>query len=205
MKNLLFVFLITLCLSIAVVAQSVMLGSFTAGQAGQKVIEKAFTRNEVVEFTEIKVSQKAVTPGKPFDTEDEWLKEVFLKVKNISGKPIVYLAVNVNFPETRATGSMMSYPVVFGQRPGSKSKFAKQHDPIFLQPGDTLEVPLDQHYAKIKPFVEERSPIANIRDLELEIGFVIFADNTAWTAGAFLRQDPNNADHYINVGQNPPQ
>lgn len=67
MKNLLFFFLITLCLSIAVVAQSVMLGSFTAGQAGQKVIEKAFTRNEVVEFTEIKVSQKAVTPGKPFE------------------------------------------------------------------------------------------------------------------------------------------
>lgn len=99
----------------------------------------------------------------------------------------------------------MSYPVVFGQRPGSKSKFTKQHDPIFLQPGDTLEVPLDQHYAKIKRFVEERSPIANIRDLELEIGFVIFADNTAWTAGAFLRQDPNNPDHYINVGQNPPQ
>jgi hypothetical protein len=171
---------------------------------GQKVIEKAFTRSSpVVEVAEIRVSQKAVVPGQAFDGDDDWLSTVFLKAKNVSGKPIVYLAINVNFPETRASGGMMSYPVVFGQMPGSR--FPQTHDPLFMLPHDSLEIPLDKHYTKIKSFVERRNPIKNIHKLELEIGFVVFADKTAWMAGDFLRQDPNDPDHYINVGSQPPR
>jgi hypothetical protein len=171
------------------------------GQGGQKVIEKAFSRNDVVEFSEIKVSQNAVEPGKSFDADDEWLNKSFVKVKNISGKPIVYLEVTLDFPETKATGSVMSYRVVFGQRP--ESRLPQRHDPMFMLPGDTLEIPLDKHYTKIKSFVEGRHRITDISKLELGIGFVVFADKTAWTAGNFLRQDPNNPDHYINIGDKP--
>lgn len=171
------------------------------GQAGQKVIEKAFTRNEVVEFTEMKVSQNAVEPGKAFDADDDWLNKGFVKVRNISNKPIVYLEVALDFPETKATGSVMSYRVVFGQMPGSR--FPQRHDPIFMLPGDTLQIPLDEHYPKIKSFVEHRHRITDIRKLELGINFVIFADKTCWAAGNFCRQDPNNPDHYINTGDKP--
>ena len=69
------------------------------GQGRQKVIEKARTENEVVQFSEIKVSQKAVEPGKTFDDDDdEWAGKTFLKARNISEKPIVYLAVNIKLP-----------------------------------------------------------------------------------------------------------
>jgi hypothetical protein len=165
------------------------------GQARQKVIEKARTANEVVQFSEIKVSQKAVELGKTFDDDDdEWAGKIFLKARNISEKPIVYLAVNINFPETRATGAMMSYPIVMGQMPGSK--FHQFHDPISLPPGESLEIPVTQNYAQIKSFVEKGMPWRNIGKVELEIGFVIFADKTAWSAGVFKRQNPNNPDRY---------
>jgi len=166
------------------------------GQARQKVIEKARTANEVVQFSEIKVSQKSVEFGKTFeDDDDEWAGKIFLRVKNISEKPIVYLAVNLNFPETRATGAMMSYPVVLGQMPGSK--FRQFHDPISLPPGESLEIPVTQNYAQIKSFVEkEGMPFRNIGKVELEIGFVIFADKTAWAAGTFKRQNASNPDRY---------
>jgi hypothetical protein len=172
-------------------------------QTKEKIIGKAFTRNEVVEFTEIKVSQNAVTPGKAFDADDEWLNKVFVKVRNISKKPIVFLEVGFDFPETKATGSEMSYRVAFGQRPGSS--FLQNHDPIFMLPGDSLDIPLDKDYTKLKSFVERRHRIIDIHKLELSVVFVIFADRTGWAAGNFYRQDPDNPDSYLNVGDNPPE
>jgi hypothetical protein len=185
--------LVTLSICLIVLLRTDLWGA--GGQARQKVIEKARTENEVVQFSEIKVSQKSVEPGKTFDDDDDdWAGKIFLKVKNISDKPIVYLSVNMNFPETRATGAMMSFPIVMGQRPGSK--FRQFHDPIFLLPGESLELPVTQNHERMKSFVEEGMPFRNIGKVELEVGFVIFADKTAWSAGSFKRQNPNNPDRY---------
>jgi hypothetical protein len=192
--------MVAICAAVSVVAWSLN-SHFAQGQGKERVIEKAFTRNEVVEFTEIKVSQNAVTPGKAFDADDDWLNTVFLRIENSSEKSIVYLEINFNFPETRSTGSMMSYRISFGLRPGSK--FPQKHDPIFMLPGDTLEIPLDKHYTDLKSFIERRHRIRDIHKLELEIGFVIFADKTCWAAGNFCRQDPNDPDHFINTGDRP--
>ncbi len=175
-----------------------------AGQGRQKVIEKARTENEVVQFSEIKVSQKAVEPGKTFDDDDaEWAGKIFLKVKNISDKPIVYLSVNINFPETRATGAMMSYPIALGQQPGSR--FPQPRDPIFLLPGESLELPVTQNHERMKSFVKEGMPFRNIGKVELEVGFLIFADKTAWSAGSFKRQNPNNPDRYDPITSGKPR
>jgi hypothetical protein len=171
--------------------------------ARERVIKKAFTRNPIIEISEVQVSQKTVEPDKAFEEDDDWLKKVFLKVKNISDKPIVSLEITVDFPDTAVSGSIMSYKLVFGRRPGSR--LPQKHDPIFLMPGDMLEVPLSKEYDKIKTFVERRHGIASIHNAELAIGFVVFADKTAWGAGNFYRQDPDNPDHYINVGNTPPQ
>jgi hypothetical protein len=200
--------LIRLTIFVSLCSASLLTGWFlsaylTAAQGRGKIIDKAFTRSAaVVEISEVRVSQKQVQLGKSFDEDDEWLNKVALKVKNISRKPIVYLQINLNFPETRGPASMMSYPLVFGQMPGSK--FPQRKDPMFMLPGDTIEIPLDKEYTRIKSFIEHRQPITNICKTELEIGFVVFADKTAWAAGDFLRQDPNDADHYINIGDRPP-
>lgn len=192
--------ILAICAAISVMAWSLS-GHFDQGQGRERVIEKAFTRNEVVEFTETRVSQSAVAPGKVFDADDDWISKTVVKVKNISNKPIVYLSVTFDFPETTKTGSVMSYPVRFGREPGSK--FTQNGDPLFLLPGSTLEIPLDKDYPKLKAFVERRHRMPEIHKLELAIGFVVFADKTGWAAGNFYRQDPNDPDHYINTGDRP--
>jgi hypothetical protein len=174
---------------------------FAQGQARERVIEKAFTRNSPVEIAEVRVSQKIVELGKTFDADDDWLNTVLLKIKNTYHKPIVFLEVTVDFPETRATGSVMSYPLMFGKMPDSK--IPQKQDPIFMMPGDTLEIPLDKHYTRIKSFVEHRHIMKDIHKAELAIGFIVFADKSGWGAGNFYRQDPNNPDHYINTGDRP--
>jgi hypothetical protein len=89
---------------------------------------------------------------------------------------------------------MMSYAIALGQQPGSR--FPQPHDPIFLLPGESLEIPVTQNHEKMKSFVDKGMPWRNIGKVELEIGFVIFADKTAWSAGGFKRQNPNNPDRY---------
>lgn len=173
-------------------------------QGRGKAIGKTFTRNSVVEFQEIKVLGKPVKFDEPFDGSDEWLPTILFKAKNISNKPIVFLSVNVNFPETRAAvGAMMSYPIEFGQRPGSK--LPSRSDPMVLLPTDTLEIKLQDRYPKIKAFIERRLAIKDIRRADLEVGFVIFDDGTGWGAGNFYRQDPSDPDRYINTGDKPTQ
>jgi len=142
----------------------------------------------MVEFEEVKVAGKAVRLGEAFDGSDDWLAPVLIKVKNISNKPIVYLAVNVNFPETRPLRAMMSYGIDFGQRPGSRLPTPKNSVPMVLLPGDTLEIPLQDRYPKIKAFVERHWTMKEIHKAELEIGFVIFDDRTGWAGGTFANR-----------------
>jgi hypothetical protein len=74
-----------------------------------------------------------------------------------------------------------------------------------MLPGASLEIPLDKEYTKLKSFVERRHRMIDIHRLELSVVFVIFADRTGWAAGNFYRQDPDDPDRYLNVGNNPPQ
>jgi hypothetical protein len=167
----------------------------------KKVMAQSFTRNAVVEFDEIFAGTKRVKLNEAFDAPDDWLSNVVLRVKNTSKKPIVYLEVNINFPETRASGAMMSYVMRFGQKPGIKGQdFA---NPLLIPALSTYDVRLSNFYPQIKQFVENRTELKNLSRQELEIGFVVFEDKTAWAAGDFFTQDPKDPTRYHNVGDKP--
>lgn len=163
-------------------------------QSEKKTIKLADTIKPQLKFTEIKVGQQNQKFDESFNADPDWVKNLSFKLESISNKPIVFLQVNVNFPETRSSGNLMSYGLTFGQRPGIKLN--QQNNVMLLKAGETLEVNLDKEKDKIYKFVNERQPIESIQKVELEIGFIIFEDKTAWTAGGFLRQDPDNPRKY---------
>ena len=100
-------------------------------QSERKIVKLAYSSKPQLKFTEVKVGQQDRKFDESFNAEAEWVKSLSFKLENISNKPIVYLQVNVNFPETRSSGNLMSYGVSFGQRPGSKPK---QHNkPMLLE------------------------------------------------------------------------
>jgi hypothetical protein len=196
-----FASLLVICATVSVAGWSLNL---SLGQGRGKAIGKTFTRNSVVEFEEIKAAGKTVKFNERFDGNDDWIPTVRFKAKNISNKSIVYLAVNINFPETRATlGAMMSYPIEFGQKPDST--FPSHGEPMVLLPNDTVEINLQDHYPRIKAFIERRLTLKDIHQADLEVNFVIFDDKTGWSAGNYYRQDPVNPDRYINIGDKPNQ
>ena len=172
-------------------------------QNEQKIIKLAPSINPQLKFSEAKVGSQDRKFGESFNAEADWVKNLSFKLESIADKPIVYLQVNVNFPETRATGNLMSYGINFGQRPDSK--FKQPNKPMLLKPSETLEVSLGKEKDKITKFINERQPIESILKVELEIGMIIFEDKTAWNAGTFLRQDTNNPDRYNPIGSELPR
>lgn len=168
-------------------------------QADKKIIKLSFSMNPQLKFTDVKVGEKTRKLNESFDAESDWVRNLSFNLENISGKSIVFMTVNVNFPETRATGNMLSYQVTFGQRPGSTHKISQPNKQLLLKSNEILEVSLNKEKDKLDKFVTSRQPFELIHTIELEIGFIVFEDKSAWSAGAFMRQDSNNPDVYIPV------
>lgn len=163
-------------------------------QIDKKIVKEAVTTNHQLKIKDVNLGKKSIELNKQFDSQLDWIKELSFKLENISDKPIAFLQVNVNFPETRLTGNLMSYGITFGQRPDSKLE--TKNKPMSFKSGEVLKVSLKEEKDRIYNFVEERQPIQTIQQVELEIGFIIFEDKTAWVAGTFLRQDTSDPDKY---------
>lgn len=156
----------------------------------------------VRKIREVREGQALKTFGENFKEDSDWLSRTSFQIENVSGKPIVYLKINVLFPETRAFGPMFSYGVIFGRRPGFELQNA---DPLLFMPNETMDVSLATEYTRMSNFVGQRHSIQSINRIDLEVAFIVFEDGLAWSVGTFMRQDPNNPDHYILVEVSPPE
>ena len=170
-------------------------------QSKQRMVGKEFSRNDVVEFSEVKSNSRHVNLGEGFDDEDDWVKNLALKITNKSAKPITYLNIGLDFPETTATGNIMEYLLVLGQLPGTR--YPQADRPLLIEPGGSLDIPLAEQYARIKPFILHRHQLSDIHKMDLVAVFVVFSDRTGWSAGNFYKPDPNNPNHYVNIGDKP--
>lgn len=163
----------------------------------EKVIEEAITINPQAKFTQIKDGEQIRNFNESFNAEVDWLKRLSFQIENISKKSIVHLQIHINFPETKSTGNIMSYLITIGQIPDSKLPTKKK--PLLLKDNDKLNISLNDYYDKIVRFIEKRQPISTISKAQLEIGFIVFDDKTAWAAGEFSRQDPDNPNRWIKI------
>jgi len=71
-------------------------------------------------------------------------------------------------------------------------------------PGEKLELSVGDNYDRLAQFIGTRHSMHQMQKMQVEICFIIFEDGTAWTAGDFLRPDPNNPRRYNNVGHTVP-
>ena len=195
--------LAAVALKMAITSQPLRVGA--ALQQGQrKSLEEAFSSNPIVRVTKLKVGPNVRQFKDEFDESDDWLKRFGLEIESMATKPITYLEVNLNFPETKSSGPMMSYPVAVGINPDSRVS-APAKKPLHLMPGETLAIGLDDDYDKLERFIRFRHSMNQIRKAQVEVGFLVFDDGTAWIAGDFYRPDPNKPGRYINVGRRPPK
>jgi len=168
-------------------------------QSNDKTIALTYASNPQVIFPKLRVGENSIKLDEKFSESADWISRTSFQVENTSDHPIVYLAIDVLFPETRASGPVMAYPFTFGRRPNSKLR--QKNEPFLLMPGEKLDISLASKYADIARFLEERHGIESINKVELSVDFLIFDDGVGWNAGNFKVQDPNDPDRYNDVGK----
>ena len=197
-----YVSLAAVALTSTITSQPLRVGAVLQ-QGQQKSLEQAFSSNPIVRVTKLKIGRNLRQFNEEFDDSDDWLKGFFLEIESMANKPITYLEVKLNFKETKSSGPMMSYPIAIGINPDSKaSALAKK--PLHLMPGEKLEITLDDDYDRLERFIQIRHSMKQIHRAQVEVGFIVFDDGTAWIVGDYFRRDPNKSGRYLNVGRTPP-
>jgi hypothetical protein len=173
-------------------------------QTQRKSLKEAESSNPQVRVTKLTVAGHSKRFNEEFDEADDWPRRLSLEIENTADKPITFLTVNLNFPETRSSGYMMTYPVELGVRPIANPR-AAAGKALRLMPGEKVQISLNDKYEALEGFIKNRHSMNQITKVEVEIGFIVFEDGIAWAAGDFLRPDPYNPRHYINIGRNVPK
>lgn len=154
-----------------------------------------FYQNEPVSISNINVQGNPVSINSKVTVGDDWLRNLSFDLQNISNKRIIYVSLRLLFPQTAAGGPILAYPMHYGERPRLPDQARKQAP---LAPNEKVEIHInDDAYTKLKNFVETRTPMANISDVQIDVDFVAFDDDTAWATGAFMHRKPGNPTRWV--------
>jgi hypothetical protein len=169
----------------------------TVNVSNEKEIKKLTFDNEPVELLALGNSQRAIKLSEKFTQDTDWLKEFNVKFKNKSAKAITYLKIDLDFPETKSSGNIMAFPLSYGHNP----MFSLSNEKVEkVKAGEDVELILtEKKYEALKTFIETRHPLESLSKIDIRIVFILFDDETAWSAGNFLRPDPNDPKRYIPV------
>lgn len=177
-------------------------GTVVIGQSvADKKISRRMHKDEVLEFDDLKIKAKKIKLDQGFqhDSEDEnWLEGLELKLKNKSEKPVVFISIDLAFPETGNVAPMRVYDVNIGQRPGSPRQLANS---IFIIPNDVIHYSLSNvELSNIKAFLSRGNfTLKGISKLEIRVTTVIFSDGMKWYEGEWFRPNPSVPSGYEKV------
>jgi hypothetical protein len=171
-------------------------------QTATKTVTEAWSSNPQVKINQVKTGDQVRKFKESFDGPEDWLRTLTFTVENTSTQPIVYLQINLNFPDTSVSGSMMSYSVVRGLKPKLDASGLR---PAFkLMPGETAEISVGDEYEQLAKFIAYRHQMYQINQVEIVVQFIVFANGIAWSVGDFMKQDPNNPRRYLPAGRTMP-
>jgi hypothetical protein len=174
--------------------------TYPRAQHREKAIKELPYPNQPAEIVNIKVKGKAIKSNEKFEGESDWLKNVTFEVKNVSKKPITFIRVDIDFPETRATGRLMLHQIFLGQNPEATSTLGNV--PLHLMPEKSLKVSLVSQHDRIERLLKLRYPsVENMNEINIALGDAIFDDGTAWSGGNIFKRnpDPNSPRKWIIV------
>jgi hypothetical protein len=192
-KNLVTLLGIVLCLVCLAWDESQARVAVSRPQSSKRKITEQPWHMHALRVVKVKFGDKEVNPNEEFENGDEWFKGFTVILRNVTTKDIKYFDFMLDFPETEATGLLLtSGSLPYGRYP----KIWEHGDKILLKPGEEAEIKIsDIRYAALIKSIETHSqPIKNLTTLDILIGQVRFSDGTIWYAGEMMRIDPNTGN-----------
>ncbi len=178
-----FLVLILSVLSIAQVSQRVVdwhpqiiPGKFKAGGCGILFPSEI----SALEVIEIKVADKPVVLGQAFDANEDWLKTLSVKVKNVSGKPISLVRTSFNLPEAKNEKGTMGFSLIYGEEFSNSDTDNKPQKVIF--PGQEVILARNEIRQHLEA-ITQRSGKTDFSKVLIGLTMVKFEDGTTWSSG----------------------
>lgn len=144
-----------------------------------------------VEIVEIRVAETAVTLGQRFAADDIWLKTLTVKMRNVSGQPIIGVRMGFGLPETKNENGLLAFSLEYGKGVSTGIKSDAQK---VIIPDEEFELKFnDAQYQRHQKFISERSNITNFSKIWIGITTVKFEDGSVWSSGCLQSKNPNNS------------
>ena len=125
--------------------------------------------------------------------KDAWLRDLEIEMKNISGKPIYLLDIDIVLPEiSPREGDRLGSIWQYGNTSlTSNDKLAEPSD-IPIKLNDSVVVKVPKKYIDWLETGEYKDLIQSVTKLEVEFTFINFGDGTGYIAGKPLKDQTNN-------------
>ncbi|MGB7923421.1 MAG: hypothetical protein WCF57_09270 [Pyrinomonadaceae bacterium] len=190
-----------LCWLITILLVSSIL--FTAHGVAQQDQERFLLRernqDEPLRIKAINGKKGAITIGKKFLDDDDWLQGLSFNVENISGRNIIYIEIELDFPKSNDDPPPLVYPIEYGYMPLLDGSLAA-NAPTPIKPGETLDLRLsDSEYATLLKVLEKLGYPKSIRQAVFTIRHVIFDDLLMWSTGRLMRRDPDDPRRWVPI------
>lgn len=150
---------------------------WTGGQQLFRILDR-------VEIESLKVG-KPITIGQPFTADDDWLKNLVIRVRNISGQQISTIQVTLVLPQMGPGSPDVVY--CYGCAAAENAKG--------IAAGESVDLKMigDAFYDFVKMRATEKGGIAQINNAQIRDMHVTLPDNTRWVSGCIKTSDIKNA------------
>ena len=161
-------------------------GTFVKGADGKQV----FSNIEALRIIEIKSDDKAVTLGHPFSVSGDWLKNLTVKVRNVSGKPIASIRIHFNLPEAKYKEGTMGFSLEYGKALSTGINYGVQRN---IMPDEELVLfRSEAHYNRDRDGIAQKAGITDFSKVLIGMTIVQFEDGTLWSSGKLPLANQSN-------------
>jgi hypothetical protein len=169
------------------------------GERGRMIKRFALPSDPVDEITP-EVGGKAVRFNGVFKAGHDWLKGLKVKLRNRSGKNIVFAEAQLNIPKIGTMPLPFAVPVRYGQPPALDTPPVASPAPH----GEVFELSLsDNAYDTTMNFLAEHQ-VTDVVGVEMSNLMIVYDDDTAWGDRVMFRRDRTRPYSWKSAGRAKP-
>jgi len=173
-------------------------GPTCAQQVRDRELRPAFDFNKIqipVEIVAVKLNGEDVRPGQKIRGGDDWLRGLSFTLKNVSGKPLAYVAVALQFPRPQG---FVAYVLTYGVDL-SRGEQRRESSPPAIEPGGTVDLVLTrERYAGLLRVLDRGGAERSFDAAPYFVDRVCFEGepDIIWAAGMLKRRDPDRPTEF---------
>lgn len=174
---------------------------------GQQKVRRV--NEELHKYKNQPIKVEYIIAGRPFVNRNEtlagadWLKDLELKVTNISGKTVVYAYLLLIIEKQANMPYRYAVSATFPSGPGeylvdSSGNKTGEYRPQVLKPGETVNIKPPPNQLEIIETVKKFG-VSDIPEVSIDIHYVFFDDGTRWAFGTDYAPNPNDKGKFTPV------